>query len=243
MKVENFNGLKTRTYWLLVVEDSDIYFERLNGLFEQTSIYVVPPTATDLPRRFVVRRAESVDNALVQLRDDSTEFDAVLLSGHVSSGDRDDAIGVLSHYAGAAPLLLLTTLGESDESIRHGLEQGAVAHLLIEKIHHEGSEFLSNAVLDAIAIRAGGLAEGASNLDRFIEFARNLDAIQRSALILIWTLIVLVGEPSIKQGKLTAGIEDYTIPALLSGGVTIWGINERLASWRDRRITKNRGRL
>ena len=63
MKIEPLNGLETEVYQILIVEGSELDFNRLDELFEKTSICLASSPSEVLPRVFKPTQAKSIDAA------------------------------------------------------------------------------------------------------------------------------------------------------------------------------------
>ena len=215
MEIENFNGLLTETYRLIIVEDSDVNFSNLTDLFEKTSIYLAPLNPGVHPRRFRVERFQTVDSALAKLRSPASKFDAILVNNRVSDNNRDDAIAALAHFGGSAPVILLTGLGDSDEDIRQCLQHGAVGYLSIPEMVYQGPERLSNAILDAIAIRQGEEQARQSMLTDLSQKAQSaasrISRPQRAVIIAFFGFVLFVGQPSVQRWEWSHRFDDEAV--------------------------------
>ena len=203
MKVENRNGLKVEVFRLLVIEGSDVYFEYINGMLEKSSFYLTPIDSDALPQQFHVSRCKTIATGLEKLKDISRDFDAILVSNRARIRSDRDAISNLIRFAGAAPLLLLTTLGDNDNDIRQCLESGVVSYISIPSLRHEGTEFLANTVLDAIAIRRGGFAKEVSQVEACTRVNRQGKRIRQVMAILVLGVVIFIVTPSFRDWTLT----------------------------------------
>ena len=130
MKIKTRNGLKIEFYELLIVEGNDGYFKFLQDLLGKIGLTLVTEGSPSAPREFNIHRCTAIADAINKLDDAPVPYDAVLVSNRslvaVLVGNpsikhaKRDAIESVIKFAGAAPVLLLTTMAQ-DEDIRECL--------------------------------------------------------------------------------------------------------------------------
>lgn len=212
MKVEPLNGLATEVYRILIVDDSDIDFDRLEDLLECTRFHLPTSAEEVTPRLFRPSRAHTLEDASLQLRNPATIFDAILVSYRVTKSGEDGKISSVVGVAGAAPVLLLTSLGDREEDVRQCLQDGVIEHFSKARTFYEGHDFLVNSILKAIAIKQGFLLAEQSQRESIVEeiSQRIVKASRVVRAILIVTIAggIFVIQPSISRGHLHIQMDD-----------------------------------
>ncbi len=175
MKIQKLNGLETEFYRVLVIENVDLDFDVIEELFDKTSFSVPLEGESISARRFRVDRVESVQEGVVELKNPASTYDAVLVSTKVPDNDGVRAIRLLTQLAGFAPVLPLVNIGDEETDVKKALRNGAISFLSKSVILARGAQYLTRAILQAIAAKEGrelDVDEGNHRLLRNVRFKR-----------------------------------------------------------------------